>query len=237
MSNHEIQLGMVGQKCGMSRIFKETGEAVPVTIISAAPNHVTQLKTLVQDGYSAIQVTTGTKRASLVNNPLRGHFKKANVEPGTGLWELRPNDNKLSLDKAAIDAAIQKQYPIGTTITLEHFTADQAIDVVGTTKGKGFAGVVKRHNFRTQDATHGNSLAHRAPGSIGQNQTPGRVFKGKKMAGHMGNERQSTLNLTIVKVDTERSLIYVKGAVPGAPGGMVVIKPSVKDKSTTKKGG
>ena len=236
MSNQEIQLGIVGQKCGMSRVFKDTGEAIPVTIISALPNHVTQLKTLAQDGYSAVQVTMGVKRTNLVNKPLRAHFKKAHVEPGLGLWELRPNENVLNLEKAVIDAAIQEQYPVGTTLTVERFTKDQAVDVVGTTKGKGFAGVVKRHNFRTQDATHGNSLSHRAPGSIGQNQTPGRVFKGKKMAGHLGNERQSTLNLTIVKVDAERSLLYVKGAVPGAPGGIVMLKPSVKSKAASSKG-
>ena len=230
-----IQLGLVGQKCGMSRVFDDSGVATPVTIILALSNRVTQLKTLAQDGYSAVQVTAGTKRANLVNKPLAGQFKKANVEPGLGLWELRPN-TQVQTDTVALDAAIQEQFPLGTVLTVGVFDEGQAVDVVGTSKGKGYAGAIKRHNFHMQDATHGNSLSHRSAGSIGQNQTPGRVFKGKKMAGHLGNERQSSLNLKIVKIDVERQLIFVKGAVPGAPGGMVMLKPSVKDKQKIGEG-
>ncbi|MBS3747525.1 MAG: 50S ribosomal protein L3 [Wenzhouxiangellaceae bacterium] len=210
-----MAIGIVGRKRGMTRIFTEDGTSVPVTVVEADPNRITQIRELDRDGYGAIQVTTGSRRASLVNQPAAGHYRNAGVEPGEGLWEFR-------LDGDDGDLAV------GGEITVERFSDGQKVDVTGTSKGKGFAGVVKRYNFRTQDATHGNSLAHRAPGSIGQCQTPGRVFKGKKMAGHMGAERVTTQNLEIVRVDSERNLLLIRGAVPGAPGGHVLVRPSVK---------
>jgi large subunit ribosomal protein L3 len=200
----------------MTRIFTEDGASIPVTVIEVEPNRVTQVKTLETDGYRALQVTTGTRRASRVNKPLAGHFARANTEAGRGLWEFRLNDD----EGEGLD--------VGAEIKAEIFAAGQKVDVAGISIGKGFAGVVKRHNFSTQDATHGNSLSHRAPGSIGQNQTPGRVFKGKKMAGHMGNARSSIQNLEVVRVDAERNLLLLKGAVPGAAGSDVIVKPSVK---------
>ena len=211
-----MAIGLVGRKRGMTRIFTEEGNSVPVTVIEVSPNRITQIRDQEKDGYAAIQVTCGNKRTSLVSRPLAGHYAKAGVEAGEGLWEFRLDGN----DGDGLE--------IGAELTVERFEAGQKVDVTGTTKGKGFAGVVKRHNFRTQDATHGNSLAHRAPGSIGQCQTPGRVFKGKKMAGHMGDERQTTLNLQVVKVDTDRNLILIRGAIPGATGGHVMIRPSIK---------
>ena len=211
-----MAIGVVGRKCGMTRIFTEDGASIPVTVIEVEPNRVTQVKTLETDGYRAVQVTTGSRRASRVNKPLAGHFARANTEAGRGLWEFRLNDNE------------GEGIVVGSEIKAEIFEAGQKVDVTGTSIGKGFAGVVKRHNFSTQDATHGNSLSHRAPGSIGQNQTPGRVFKGKKMAGHMGNARTSTQNLEIVRVDADRNLLLLKGAVPGATGADVIVKPSVK---------
>lgn len=211
-----MAIGLVGRKRGMTRIFTEEGNSVPVTVIEVSPNRITQIREQDKDGYEAIQVTCGSKRTSLVSRPRAGHFAKAGVEAGEGLWEFRLEGN----DGEGLE--------IGSELTVERFEAGQKVDVTGTTKGKGFAGVVKRHNFRTQDATHGNSLSHRAPGSIGQCQTPGRVFKGKKMAGHMGDERQTTLNLQVVKVDAERNLLLIRGAVPGATGGHVMIRPSIK---------
>jgi len=210
-----MAIGIVGRKRGMTRIFIEDGTSVPVTVVEADPNRITQVRELDRDGYAALQVTTGSRRASLVNQPSAGHYRTAGVEPGEGLWEFR-------LDGEDGD------FEVGGKITVERFTNGQKVDVTGTSKGKGFAGVVKRHNFRMQDATHGNSLAHRAPGSIGQCQTPGRVFKGKKMAGHMGAERVTTQNLEIVRVDPERNLLLIRGAVPGAPGGHVLVRPTVK---------
>ena len=211
-----MTIGLIGRKCGMTRVFTEQGESVPVTVIEVSPNRVTQVKTVEADGYSALQVTMGTKRNSLVNKPEAGHFSKAEVEAGEGLWELRLyGDEGTDLEA-------------GAELKVDQFEAGQKVDVTGTSKGKGFAGSVKRHNFSMQDATHGNSLAHRAPGSIGQCQTPGRVFKGKKMAGHMGDERVTTQNLEVVKVDTERNLLLIKGAVPGAKNGQVSIRPAVK---------
>jgi large subunit ribosomal protein L3 len=200
----------------MTRIFTEDGTSIPVTVVEVAPNRVTQVRDIERDGYAAIQVTTGNRRASLVNQPLAGHYRKAGVEPGEGLWEFRIETEQGDLPE------------VGAEITVERFTDGQKVDVTGTSKGKGFAGVIKRHNFRTQDATHGNSLSHRAPGSIGQCQTPGRVFKGKKMAGHMGAERVTTQNLVVVRVDKDRNLLLIRGAVPGAPGGHVVVCPAVK---------
>jgi large subunit ribosomal protein L3 len=202
----------------MTRIFTEAGDSIPVTVIEVQPNRITQIRQYESDGYAAIQVTSGQKRASLVNRPAAGHFKKAGTEAGEGLWEFR------LLGQSETD----EQLEVGSEITVERFEGGQRVDVIGTSKGKGFAGVVKRYNFRTQDATHGNSLAHRAPGSIGQCQTPGRVFKGKKMSGHMGDERVTTMNLEVVRVDPERHLLMVKGAIPGAPGGHVLVRPSVK---------
>ncbi|WP_376689881.1 50S ribosomal protein L3 [Wenzhouxiangella sp. EGI_FJ10409] len=211
-----MAIGLVGRKRGMTRIFTEEGNSVPVTVVEVSPNRITQIRGQDTDGYAAIQVTCGSKRTSLVSRPLAGHFAKAGVEAGEGLWEFR------------LEGSDGDGLEIGTELTVERFEAGQKVDVTGITKGKGFAGVVKRHNFRTQDATHGNSLAHRAPGSIGQCQTPGRVFKGKKMAGHMGDERQTTLNLQVVRVDAERNLLLIRGAVPGATGGHVMIRPSIK---------
>jgi len=212
-----MSIGLVGRKCGMSRLFTEDGRSIPVTLIEATPNRVTQVKTDENDGYSAVQLTAGVKRASLLTQPLKGHYAKAKVEPGRGLWEFR-----LSADDAS-------KYTLGTEIKADDvFTVGQVVDVQGVSKGKGFQGTIKRHNFKMGDATHGNSLSHRAPGSIGQRQTPGRVFPGKKMSGHMGAVNRTSQGLEVVKVDAERHLIAVKGAVPGAPGGDVVIRPTTK---------
>ncbi len=214
-----MSIGLVGRKCGMSRVFTEDGRSVPVTLIEATPNRVTQVKTIENDGYSAIQVTAGNKRAGLINKPQAGHFAKANVTAGRGLWEFRVAAEELG--KFAIGGELKAE---------EIFSVGQKVDVSGVSKGKGFQGTIKRHHFTMGDATHGNSLSHRAPGSIGQRQTPGRVFPGKKMAGHMGAVNRSSINLEVVKIDSERHLIAVKGAVPGAPGGNVVIRPAVKSK-------
>ena len=212
-----MSIGLVGKKCGMSRIFTEAGESIPVTLIEATPNRITQVKTDETDGYSAVQVTAGAKRAALVRKPLAGHYAKAKVEVGRGLWEFR------------VDAKDLGKYQVGGEIKADEvFKAGQMVDVAGVTKGKGFQGTIKRHHFTMGDATHGNSLSHRAPGSIGQRQTPGRVFPGKKMSGHMGDVQQTTQRLEVVKVDAERGLIAIRGAVPGAPGGDVIVRPSSK---------
>ncbi len=216
MSAKVHQLGIVGRKAGMSRLFTEDGKSVPVTLIEATPNRITQVKTLDSDGYSAVQVTAGGKRASLLSKPAAGHLAKAKVEAGRGLWELRVADDKIG------------EFQVGGEIKADIFSEGQLVDVQGVTKGKGFQGTIKRWNFRMGDATHGNSLSHRAPGSIGQRQTPGRVFPGKKMAGHMGADTQTTQRLQVVRVDAERGLIAVRGAVPGAPGGDVIVRPSSK---------
>lgn len=209
-----MTIGIVGRKSGMTRIFTEDGVSIPVTVVEVEPNRVTQVKSVETDGYSAVQVTAGSRRASRVIKSAAGHFAKANSEAGRGLWELR-NDGG-------------EAFEVGAELTVSAFEAGQIVDVTGTSKGKGFAGTVKRWNFRTQDATHGNSLSHRVPGSIGQCQTPGRVFKGKKMTGHMGDERVTVQNLEVVKVDAERNLLLIKGAIPGAPGGDVIVRPAVK---------
>lgn len=209
-----MSLGLIGRKAGMTRVFTEDGVSVPVTVIEVEPNRVTCVKTIDTDGYAAIQVTTGAKKANRLSKPEAGHFAKAGVEAGAGLWEFRAKGDE--------------EINVGDSLTVERFEAGQKVDVTGQSKGKGFQGGVKRHNFRTQDMTHGNSLSHRAPGSIGQCQTPGRVFKGKRMAGHMGAERSTVQSLEVVRVDAERNLILVKGAVPGAPGGDVIVKPAVK---------
>jgi large subunit ribosomal protein L3 len=212
-----MSIGLVGRKCGMSRLFTEDGRSIPVTLIEATPNRVTQVKTEDNDGYSAVQVTAGAKRASLLTNPEKGHYAKAKVEPGRGLWEFRLN---------SADAG---KYAVGVEIKADEvFQVGQIVDVAGVSKGKGFQGTIKRHGFTMGDATHGNSLSHRAPGSIGQRQTPGRVFPGKKMSGHMGAVNRTVQGLEVVKVDGDRHLIAVKGAVPGATGGDVIIRPTTK---------
>ncbi|KTD75442.1 50S ribosomal protein L3 [Legionella waltersii] len=210
-----MKIGLLGRKIGMTRVFTPEGKSVPVSVIEVEPNRVSQLKTADTDGYTAIQLTGGSKKSSKVNKPLTGHFAKAEIEAG---------DMQVEFHVETIDS-----FQLGQVIAISDvFTAGQYVDVAGITKGKGFAGTVKRYNFRTQDATHGNSRSHRVPGSIGQNQTPGRVFKGKKMAGHMGNVRCTTQNLELVRVDSERNLLLIKGAIPGAPGARVEIKPAVK---------
>ena len=209
-----MAIGLVGRKSGMTRVFTEDGVSIPVTVIEVGPNRITQVKNVETDGYNAVQVTVGSRRASRVTKSLAGHYAKAESEAGSGLWELR-NDT-------------QEAFEVGGVITVAAFEVGQKVDVTGTSKGKGFAGGVKRWNFAMQDATHGNSINHRTPGSIGQNQTPGRVFKGKKMSGHMGSVNHTTQNLQVVRVDVERNLLLVKGAVPGAKGSSVVIKPAVK---------
>ena len=211
-----MTMGLVGRKCGMTRVFTEDGESIPVTVIEAQPNRITQVKTVETDGYRALQVTAGAKKPSRVSKPLAGHFAKAKVEAGDLITEFRLED----ADDGEFDA--------GSELKVDLFAEGQKVDVIGTSIGKGFAGAVKRHHFSMQDATHGNSLAHRAPGSIGQNQTPGRVFKGKKMAGHMGNVRRTAQNLVVVRVDTDRNLLLIKGAVPGHAGGKVIVRPAVK---------
>jgi len=210
-----MTIGLVGKKSGMTRVFTEDGVSVPVTVIEVSPNRVTQVRSLEKDGYAAIQVTTGERKAKHLTKAEAGHFAKAGVAAGHGLVEFRLAEGEEAPE-------------VGGELNVSLFEAGQKIDVTGTSKGKGFQGGVKRWNFRMQDATHGNSLSHRAPGSIGQCQTPGRVFKGKKMAGHMGAERSTTQNLEIVRVDAERNLLLVKGAVPGAPGGQVLVRPAVK---------
>lgn len=213
-----MTIGLVGRKCGMTRVFADDGASIPVTVIEVDPNRITQVKSVEADGYDAVQVTVGSRRASRVNKSAAGHYAKANTEAGRGLWELRAK-------AGVVDSTV---YEVGAELTVAAFEAGQKVDVTGTSKGKGFQGGVKRWNFSMQDATHGNSLSHRAPGSIGQCQTPGRVFKGKKMAGHMGAEQVTTQNLEVVRVDAERNLLLIKGAVPGAPGGDVIVRPAVK---------
>ena len=214
-----MTMGLVGRKRGMTRVFTEDGISIPVTVIEAQPNRITQVKTVENDGYRALQVTAGARKASRVSKPEAGHFAKAKVEAGDLITEFRIEDGS--------------QYETGAELTVALFEAGQKVDVTGQSKGKGFAGTVKRHNFRTQDATHGNSLAHRAPGSIGQNQTPGRVFKGKKMSGHMGNVRRTAQNLEVIRVDGERNLLLIRGAVPGHKGGRVVVQPAVKARAAS----
>jgi large subunit ribosomal protein L3 len=214
-----MTMGIVGRKCGMTRVFTDDGISIPVTVIEAQPNRITQVKTVDVDGYRAVQVTAGSMKASRVSKPEAGHFAAAKVEAGDLMAEFRLGDTD--------DGAYEK----GGELKVDLFAEGQKVDVIGTSIGKGFAGVIKRHNFAMQDATHGNSLAHRAPGSIGQNQSPGRVFKGKKMSGHMGNVRRTAQNLEVVRVDSERNLILIKGAVPGHKGGKVVIQPAIKSKN------
>lgn len=214
-----MTIGIIGRKAGMTRIFTEDGESVPVTVIEVQPNRITGLKSMESDGYRALQVTWGSRKASHVSKPSGGIYAQAGVEPGAGLHEFRLEEGEAE----GLEA--------GHEIKVDLFQDVAKVDVSGTTKGKGYAGVVKRHNFRTQDATHGNSLSHRAAGSIGQNQTPGRVFKGKKMAGQLGNVTRTIQNLEVVRVDGERNLILVRGAVPGSKGTDLVVRPAVKQKA------
>ncbi len=206
-----MSLGIIGKKVGMTRVFNDKGESVPVTVINVEPNVVAQVKTEETDGYNAVQITTGGRKASKVNAPAAGHYKKAGVEAGSITREFRT----------------EQEFKAGDTLELSMFEDGQKVRVTGTSKGKGFQGVIKRYNFHMQDATHGNSLSHRAPGSIGQCQTPGRVFKGKKMSGHMGAERVTTKNLEVVRVDQENNLLLIKGAVPGAKTSTVIVRPLV----------
>jgi large subunit ribosomal protein L3 len=216
-------LGLVGRKRGMTRVFTDAGETVPVTVIEALPNRVTQVKTQENDGYRAVQITFGTRRQSRVTKAAAGHFAKANVAPGEALHEFRVSD----AEGADLTA--------GAELKVDMFSAGQVVDVTGTTMGKGYAGVMKRHNFGGGGGSHGHSVTHRAPGSIGQRQTPGRVFQGKRMSGHMGVDRVTTENLKVVSVDAERNLILVRGAVPGTEGGTVVVRPSVKVKGQARR--
>ncbi len=213
-----MSIGLVGRKSGMTRVFTEDGTSIPVTVVEVQPNRVTQIKTAETDGYSAIQVTMGARRASRVSKSLAGHFAKANTEAGSGLWEFRTEGEEAA------------ELAMGSEIKVDQFEAGQKVDVTGTSKGKGFQGSVKRHNFQMQDATHGNSISHRAPGSIGQCQTPGRVWKGKKMAGQMGNVRKTTQSLEVIRVDLDNNLLLIKGALPGATGSNVIVRPAIKTK-------
>ena len=212
----KMTMGIVGRKCGMTRVFTEDGDSIPVTVIEAQPNRITQVKTVENDGYRALQVTAGSRKPSRVTKPQAGHFAAAKVEAGDLMTEFRLDDTD------------EGEFESGGELKVDLFQEGQKVDVIGTSIGKGFAGTVKRHNFSMQDATHGNSLAHRAPGSIGQNQSPGRVFKGKKMSGHMGNVRRTVQNLVVVRVDAERNLLLIRGAVPGHKGGKVIVRPAIK---------
>jgi large subunit ribosomal protein L3 len=217
-----MTIGVIGRKAGMTRVFGDDGASVPVTVIEVMPNRIAQVRTDEADGYRAIQVAAGKRRASRVTKPMTGHYAKAGVEPGDALREFR------------LDADEGGDLNIGGELSVGLFEVGQKVDVRGVSKGRGFAGGIRRHNFRGQDTTHGNSLSHRAPGSIGQCQTPGRVFKGKRMAGHMGNVNRCQQNLEVIRVDTERNLLLVRGGVPGPAGGRLMVVPSVKQKN--KKG-
>ena len=211
-----MAIGLVGRKAGMTRVFTDAGVTVPVTVIEVLPNRVTQVKDKAKDGYRSVQVTYGTRRPQLYSKALNGHYAAAKVAPGKALVEFR------------LDAADKAEVATGTEIKADMFKEGQSVDVTGTTIGKGFAGTMKRHNFGGMPATHGVSLTHRSPGSIGMRQTPGRVFKGRRMSGHMGVVRRTTENLKVVVVDLERNLLLIRGAVPGAEGGQVIVRPSVK---------
>ncbi|MCK5898417.1 MAG: 50S ribosomal protein L3 [Methylococcales bacterium] len=211
-----MSIGLIGRKCGMTRVFNEDGSSTPVTVLEINSNRITQVKNIDSDGYRAIQVAVGDKKSSKINKAMAGHYATANVTAGRSLVEFRLEDGE------------GNDLKVGSELALNIFSNNQFVDVQGTSIGKGFAGGVKRHNFQMQDATHGNSISHRAPGSIGQCQTPGRVFKGKKMAGHLGAVKRTVQNLTIHSIDEERNLILVKGSVPGAKGGDVVITAAVK---------
>ena len=211
-----MTIGLVGKKQGMTRMFTPEGEAVAVSVVSVSPNRIIQIKSQETDGYSSVQVTTGEKKEKHVKKPLSGHYKKQGVNPGEGLWEFKVNPEVL------------EELEVGSKLFLEQFEEGQTIDVQGKSKGKGFAGTVKRWNFKMQDATHGNSISHRAPGSIGQCQTPGKVWKGKKMSGHMGHEQKTVQNLEIASIDSNNSLLLIKGSIPGPTGSNVILKPAIK---------
>ncbi len=217
-----MTVGLVGRKCGMTQVFTEDGISIPVTVIEVTPNRVAQIKTVETDGYRAFQVTTGTCRANHVTKPMAGHYKKAGVAPGRGLWEFALEDGE------------GDQITVGSELKVDLFQPGQMVDVTGVSKGKGFAGVIKRHHFAAQDATHGNSLSHRAPGSIGQRQSPGRVFKGKKMSGQLGNKRCTVQSQVVVRVDNDKNLLLIKGVVPGAPGSNVIVFPAERYKNKKK---
>ena len=211
-----MSLGLIGTKQGMTRLFTSEGDSYAVSVVSVDPNTVTQIKTDAVDGYNSVQVTTGAKKEKHVSKPLSGHFKKGAINPGDGLWEFKVNSEEI------------ENLEIGSQLNIDIFEEGQKIDVQGKSKGKGFAGTVKRWNFKMQDATHGNSISHRAPGSIGQCQTPGKVWKGKKMSGHMGDVKKTIQNLKIASIDVENNLLLIKGAIPGPTGSNVVLKPAVK---------
>lgn len=211
-----MALGLVGRKVGMTRVFGEKGEAIPVTVLEVSTNYVAQKKSEMTDGYNAVQVSFGSKKANRVNKPQAGHFAKAGIEAGRGLLEFRVDESRL------------QELQVGSPFDVNLFTSGQFVDVTAVSKGKGFSGNIKRHNFRSQRASHGNSLSHRAPGSIGQCQDPGRVFKGKKMPGRLGGKSVTTQNLVVIRVDEGKKLLLIKGAVPGAVNARVVIRPSVK---------
>jgi len=211
-----MTIGLIGKKQGMTRVFTPDGDDISVTVISDQPNTITQIKSDETDGYSSVQVTTGNKKEKHLTKPQLGHFKKNSINPGEGLWEFRVNADQIA------------ELEVGSDLFLEQFEEGQSVDVSGTSKGKGFQGTVKRWNFQMQDATHGNSISHRAPGSIGQCQTPGKVWKGKKMSGHMGDERKTVQNLKITSIDEENSLLLIKGPIPGATGSDIILKPAIK---------
>lgn len=211
-----MTIGLIGKKQGMTRVFTPEGDAIAVTVISVQPNTITQIKTDETDGYSSVQVTTGDKKEKHLTKPQLGHFKKNSIKPGYGLWEFRVTSEEIA------------ELEVGSNLFLEQFEEGQSVDVSGTSKGKGFQGTVKRWNFQMQDATHGNSISHRAPGSIGQCQTPGKVWKGKKMSGHMGDERKTVQNLKITSIDKENSLLLIKGPIPGSTGSNIILKPAIK---------
>lgn len=213
-----MSLGLIGRKVGMTRIFTEEGASIPVTVLEVVPNRVTQIKTVESDGYTGLQVAYGERRASRINKALTGHYAKAGVAAGAGIKEFN------------VSADVLSNYQVGGNITVEIFSAGQMVDVTGTSIGKGFAGAIKRHNFSSNRASHGNSRSHNVPGSIGMAQDPGRVFPGKRMPGHLGDAKVTTQNLEVVRVDVERNLLLIKGAIPGSKGGDVVVRPAVKAK-------
>lgn len=229
-----MAIGLIGRKRGMTRVFTDAGASVPVTVIEVEPNRVSQIKNKASDGYSAVQITSGKRKPARVNKAEAGHFRSAGVEPGTGLWEFRLSDedsltvSKRSTSQEAEEEAQQLELEPGVELPVSIFESGQQVDVVGRSIGKGYGGVIKRHNFRAQRSTHGNAKKHRAPGSIGQNQSPGHVFKGKKMSGHLGDARTTVHNLEVVRVDADRNLLLVRGGVPGAKGADVVVKPAIK---------
>lgn len=211
-----MSLGLIGKKQGMTRLFTPEGDSFAVSVVSVNPNTITQIKSVDVEGYNSVQVTTGEKKDKHVSKPLSGHYKKGLVTPGDGLWEFKVSNEDI------------ENLEVGSKLNIDIFEEGQKIDVQGKSKGKGFAGTVKRWNFKMQDATHGNSISHRAPGSIGQCQTPGKVWKGKKMSGHMGDAKKTIQNLKIASIDLENNLLLIKGAIPGPTGSNVVLKPAVK---------